>query len=97
MVRCGSATREPATGAVAEDQPSSERSPASTTAPTPCSRRTPAKDSNRPIVNDRYYTDGFTCVVEFEVELDDSERAAIVDVFTVDDTGHISRLAVYRR
>lgn len=55
------------------------------------------KSNNRPIVNDRYYTDGPTCVVEFEVDLGDGQRAAIVDIFTVNDTGEVSRLAVYRR
>ena len=55
------------------------------------------KANNRPIVNDRYYSDGPTCVVEFEVDLGDDQRAGIVDIFTLDDAGQISRLAVYRR
>ncbi len=55
------------------------------------------KATNRPIVNDRYYADGPTCVVEFEVDLGDRQRAAIVDIFTVNAAGEISRLAVYRR
>jgi len=53
--------------------------------------------TNRPIVNDRYYAEGDTCVVEFEVQLGDDRVAAIVDVFTVNDEGEIARLAVYRR
>jgi len=53
--------------------------------------------TNRPIINDRYYAEGDTCVVEFEVALGGDRVAAIVDVFTVNDEGEIARLAVYRR
>jgi len=55
------------------------------------------KPNHRPIINDRYYTDGDTCVVEFEVDLGDDGIAAIVDIFSVNDNGEIARLAVYRR
>ena len=55
------------------------------------------KHTNRPIINDRYYSDGETCVVEFEVDLGDGEVAGIVDVFTLNSNGEIARLAVYRR
>lgn len=55
------------------------------------------KATNRPIINDRYYTDGQTCVVEFDVDLGEQGTAAIVDVFTVNEHGEIARLAVYRR
>jgi hypothetical protein len=55
------------------------------------------KRTNRPIINDRYYSDGNTCVVEFEVDLGDGDVAAIVDVFTLNDAGEIARLAVYHR
>lgn len=55
------------------------------------------KATNRPIINDRYYTDGQTCVVEFDVDLGEQGTAAIVDVFTVNERGEICRLAVYRR
>ncbi len=55
------------------------------------------KPTNRPIINDRYYSDGNTCVVEFEVDLGDGNVAGVVDVFTVNDHGEIARLAVYRR
>ncbi len=53
--------------------------------------------TNRPIINDRYYTAGDVCVVEFEVDLGDAGRAGIVDIFTVGKDGLIRRLAVYRR
>ena len=43
--------------------------------------------TNRPIINDRYYSDGNTCVVEFEVDLGDGVVAGVVDVFTVNDDG----------
>jgi hypothetical protein len=55
------------------------------------------KYQNRPIFNDRYYADGSTCVVEFEVDLGEDGTAAIVDVFTLNAAGEIARLAVYRR
>ncbi len=55
------------------------------------------KHNHRPILNDRYYADGDTCVVEFEVDLGDDGTAAIVDVFTLNHRGEIARLAVYRR
>lgn len=55
------------------------------------------KHTNRPIINDRYYAEGDTCVVEFEVALGDDRVAAIVDVFTINPDGEIARLAVYRR
>jgi len=55
------------------------------------------KATNRPIVNDRYYTDANTCVVEFEVDLGEQGTAAIVDIFTINDHDEITRLAVYRR
>ncbi len=55
------------------------------------------KRTNRPIINDRYYVNGATCVVEFEVDLGDGGVAGIVDVFTLNEAGEIARLAVYRR
>jgi ketosteroid isomerase-like protein len=55
------------------------------------------KHTNRPIINARYYADGDTCVAEFEVDLADGKVAAIVDVFTLNSEGKITRLAVYRR
>lgn len=53
--------------------------------------------TNKPIINDRYYTAGDVCVVEFEVDLGDGSRTGIVDIFTVGEDGLIRRLAVYRR
>lgn len=57
------------------------------------------KATNRPIINDRYYTapDGRTCVVEFDVDLGEQGTTAIVDIFTLNDRAEIARLAVYRR
>jgi hypothetical protein len=55
------------------------------------------KSKNRPIVNARYYADGLTCVVEFEVQLEEDQRAFIVDVFTFNEAGEIVRLAIYKR
>lgn len=55
------------------------------------------KPTNRPIINDRYYVDGATCIVEFEVDLGGDGVAGIVDVFTLNEAGEIARLAVYRR
>ncbi len=55
------------------------------------------KSKNRPIINARYYADGLTCVVEFEVQLEAGETAAIVDVFTFNEHGEIIRLAIYKR
>jgi ketosteroid isomerase-like protein len=55
------------------------------------------KSTNRPIVHARYYAEGLTCVVEFEVELEDGNRAFIVDVFTFNEAGKIVRLAIYKR
>ena len=55
------------------------------------------KSKNRPIINARYYADGLTCVVEFDVQLGASEIASIVDVFTFNERGEISRLAIYKR
>jgi hypothetical protein len=48
------------------------------------------RQTNRPIINVRYYTDGDTCVAEFEVDLADGEVAGIVDVFTLNSEGEIS-------
>jgi len=48
--------------------------------------------TNRPIINDRYYAEGDTCVVEFEIALRSDRVAAIVDVFTINDEGEIARL-----
>jgi len=59
--------------------------------------REQVKPTNRPIINDRYYSDGDTCVVEFEVDLGDAGVAGIVDVFTLNGDGEIARLAIYRR
>ena len=58
---------------------------------------THVKSKNRPIVNVRYYADGLTCVVEFDVQLEAGEIASIVDIFTFNERGEISRLAIYRR
>ena len=55
------------------------------------------RERNNPIVNPRFYVDGATCVVEFEVDLGEGEFAAIVDVFTLNEDGEIVRLAIYRR
>ena len=55
------------------------------------------KSKNRPIVNARYYADGLACVVEFEVQLEDGNIAAIVDIFTFNERGEIRRLAIYKR
>ncbi|MDQ6775914.1 MAG: nuclear transport factor 2 family protein [Actinomycetota bacterium] len=38
------------------------------------------KHTNQPIINVRYYSDGYTCVAEFEVDLGNGSMAAIVDV-----------------
>ncbi|AMJ63985.1 nuclear transport factor 2 family protein [Hymenobacter sp. PAMC 26628] len=55
------------------------------------------KSKNRPIVNARYYADGLTCVVEFDVQLEAGQIAAIVDIFTFNERGEIVRLAIYKR
>lgn len=55
------------------------------------------KKVNKPIINDKYYVDGLTCVVEFEVRIDESNIVAIVDIFTFNERGKIIRLAVYKR
>ena len=55
------------------------------------------KSKNRPIINARYYADGLTCVVEFDVQLGEGEIASIVDIFTFNDSGQIVRLAIYKR
>ncbi|PSR55416.1 hypothetical protein AHMF7605_18850 [Adhaeribacter arboris] len=55
------------------------------------------KKVNKPIINDKYFADGFTCIVEFEVQIDENTIAAIVDVFTFNEQGKIIRLAVYKR
>ncbi|QKG59189.1 nuclear transport factor 2 family protein (plasmid) [Hymenobacter sp. BRD128] len=55
------------------------------------------KSKNRLIINARYYADGLTCVVEFEVQLEAGEIASIVDIFTFNERGEISRLAIYKR
>lgn len=52
---------------------------------------------NHPIINDRYVADKNRCVVEFEVDHPEHGRVAMVDIFDVDDSGQITRLAVYRR
>ena len=55
------------------------------------------KNINRPIINDRYYADGLTCVVEFDVQMEDDSFIAIVDIFTFNQSGQITRLSVYRK
>lgn len=55
------------------------------------------KSKNRPIINARYYADGLTCVVEFEVQLEAGHIAFIVDIFTFNERGEIVRLAIYKR
>lgn len=52
---------------------------------------------NAPIINDRYIADETACVVEFEVDHPEHGIVPVVDVFTVDTSGQIARLAVYRR
>ena len=52
---------------------------------------------NASIINDRYISAESACVVEFEVDHPDHGIVPIVDVFTVDTSGQITRLAVYRR
>jgi len=59
--------------------------------------REQVKHINRPIINARYYVDGDTCVAEFEVDLGNGKVAGVVDVFTLNAEGEITRLAVYRR
>ena len=58
---------------------------------------TDVRSMNAPIVNDRYIGDDRRCAVEFDVDHPEHGLVAIVDVFTVDDDGRITRLAVYRR
>jgi hypothetical protein len=55
------------------------------------------KPMNASIINDRYISAESACVVEFEVDHPDHGIVPIVDVFTVDTSGQITRLAVYRR
>ena len=55
------------------------------------------KSNNKSIINDRYYVDGHTCVVEFDVDLGGGDTAAIVDILTFNEALEITRLAVYRR
>jgi len=55
------------------------------------------KNINRPIINDRYYADGLTCVVEFDVQMEDGTTVAIVDIFTFNINAEITRLSVYRK
>lgn len=52
---------------------------------------------NAPIIHDVYTADDERCVVEFEVDHPEHGIVPIVDVFTVDAGGLITRLAVYRR
>lgn len=55
------------------------------------------KNINRPIINDTYYADGLTCVVEFDVQMEDGTTVAIVDIFTFNLKGYITRLSVFRK
>jgi ketosteroid isomerase-like protein len=55
------------------------------------------KKINKPIINDRYYADGLTCVVEFNVQINEDELASIVDIFTFNEAGEIIKLAIYKR
>ena len=55
------------------------------------------KNINRPIINERYYSDGLTCVVEFDVQMEDGTTVAIVDIFTFNINGYIARLSIYRK
>lgn len=55
------------------------------------------KNINRPIINDRYYADGLTCIVEFEVLMEDKSTIGIVDIFTFNEQGKIVRLSIYRK
>ncbi|MEM8967474.1 MAG: nuclear transport factor 2 family protein [Bacteroidota bacterium] len=54
------------------------------------------KKNNRPIINDRYFADGNTCLVEFEVVLEDNSTIGIIDVFTFNERGEIVKLKVYK-
>lgn len=58
---------------------------------------TEVKPMNAPIINDTYIADEHRCVVEFEVDHPERGIVPIVDVFTFDERGQITRLAVYRR
>ena len=58
---------------------------------------TEVKPMNAPIINDVYIADEERCVVEFEVDHPEHGIVPIVDVFTVDNAGLITRLAVYRK
>jgi ketosteroid isomerase-like protein len=58
---------------------------------------TEVRPTNAPIINDRYIADDRRCAVEFDVDHPQHGLVAVVDVFTVNQHGEITRLAVYRR
>lgn len=55
------------------------------------------KKINRPIINDIYYADGLTCIVEFAVQMEDHSVVELVDIFTFNEQGKIIKLSVYRK
>lgn len=57
---------------------------------------TEVKAMNAPIIDAVYTADDQRCIVEFRVDHPEQGLLPIVDVFTVDDHGRITRLAVYR-
>jgi uncharacterized protein (TIGR02246 family) len=57
---------------------------------------TEVKAMNAPIINAVYTADEARCVAEFQVDHPEHGIVPIVDVFSINDEGQITRLAVYR-